>query len=46
MLIVTITVDTAADPLGVKEDLAMLCEKYGDVRSVAVKESRPEQMSF
>lgn len=46
MLIITISVDTAGDAMGVKEDLAMICEKYGDVVKVDVKEVAPQQMSF
>lgn len=30
--------------IGVKEDLAMYCEKFGDVRVVSVTETHPEQL--
>ena len=34
----------AGQAIGVKEDLAMYCEKFGDVRVVSVTETRPEQL--
>lgn len=30
--------------IGIKEDLAMYCERFGDARVVSVTEERPEQM--
>lgn len=30
--------------IGVKEDLAMYCEKFGDVRVVSVTETHPVQL--
>lgn len=45
MLTITIQVDRpAGQAIGVKEDLAMYCERYGDVRVVLVTETGPEQM--
>ena len=34
----------AGQAIGVKEDLAMYCEKFGDVRVVSVTETHPEQL--
>lgn len=30
--------------IGIKEDLAMYCEKFGDARVVSVTETHPEQL--
>lgn len=47
MLTMTIIVQVdrpAGQAIGVKEDLAMYCEKFGDTRVVSVTEIHPEQM--
>lgn len=45
MLTIVLHVDRpAGQAIGVKEDLAMYCEKYGDVRVVSVTETHPEQL--
>lgn len=31
---------------GVKEDIAMFCERFGDTRVISIEEEYPEQMSF
>ena len=51
MLIITIhVIGTAGQAIGIKEQIAMDLEKYGDVRVVSVEEvvseSRYEQMRF
>lgn len=50
MLFITIQVNApAVAAIGIKEDLAMYCERYGDVRVISVQEppSRPmEQMTI
>lgn len=47
MLILTIAVDApAGQALGVKEELAMYLERWGDARVVSVVEKTPEQQSF
>lgn len=47
MLIITITVDApVGQAVGIKEDLAMYVEKYGDTKVVDVKEVLPEQMKL
>lgn len=47
MLVISFQVDAPAGrAIGIKEHLAMLLEKYGDVRCVEVKEIRAEQMSM
>lgn len=47
MLIITVQVDSpAGQAIGVKEDLAMYCEKYGDVRVLSVMETHPEQLKI
>lgn len=44
MLILTIAVDApAGQAIGVKEELAMHLERWGDARVVSVVEKRPEQ---
>lgn len=44
MLTIVAEIDRpAGQAIGVKEDLAMYCEKFGDVRIVSVTESKPEQ---
>lgn len=45
MLIITIHVDApAGQAIGIKEQLAMDLERYGDTRVVSVQEVTPEQM--
>ena len=43
MLIITIHVDSPpGQAIGIKEDLAMYLERYGDARVVSVVEERPD----
>lgn len=43
MLIITIHVDAPpGQAIGIKEDLAMYLERYGDARVVSVVEERPD----
>lgn len=45
MLIITIEVDApAGQAIGIKEQLAMDLERYGNTRVVSVEEVTPEQM--
>lgn len=45
MLTITIKVDApAGQAIGVKEDLTMYLERYGDARVVSIDEDGPEQM--
>lgn len=45
MLIITIQVDApAGQAIGIKEELAMYLEKYGDTRVTNIREILPEQM--
>ncbi len=47
MLTITIQVDRpAGQAIGVKEELAMYCERFGDARVVSVTETCPEQMKI
>ncbi len=47
MLTIIVEVDRpAGQAIGVKEDLAMYCEKLGDARVVSVTETRPEQLKI
>ena len=47
MLIVTMRVDAPYGAAqGVKEALAMTCERFGDTRAISVTEQQPEQLSF
>lgn len=46
MLRVTMLVDTAQDPQGVKEQLAMLLERFGDTRVVSVEELPMRQLGM
>ena len=45
---ITITVEPAPDAelIGIKEDFATYCEKFGDVRNVTVEEVKTEQMKM
>lgn len=45
MLIITIHVDRpAGQAIGIKEQIAMDLERYGDTRIVSVEEIEPKQM--
>ena len=45
MLIITIHVDApVGQAIGIKEQLAMDLERYGDTRVISVEEVKPEQM--
>ena len=47
MLTIVLQIDRpAGQAIGVKEDLAMYCEKFGDTRVVSVTEIFPEQLSI
>ena len=47
MLIITIKVDApAGQAIGIKEDLAMYLERFGDSRVVRVEEVTPQQLSL
>jgi dihydrodipicolinate reductase len=44
MLTITITVDApSGQAIGIKEQIAMELEKFGDVRVVKIEETKPEQ---
>lgn len=45
---ITITVERAPDTeiIGIKEDFATYCEKFGDVKNVTVEEVKTEQMKM
>lgn len=40
------TKNFCGDMCGLKEDLAMYCEKYGDIAFVDVREQIPEQLKI
>lgn len=45
MLIITVRVDAPmGQAIGIKEQIAMDLEKYGDTRVVSVEEIKPEQI--
>lgn len=47
MLLITVAVDApAGQSIGIKEDLAMYLERFGDSRVVDIKEITPQQMSI
>lgn len=47
MLIITIKVNApAGQAIGIKEDLAMYLERFGDSRVVSVEEVMPQQLSL
>ena len=47
MLIITIKVDApAGQAIGIKEDLAMYLERFGDSRVVSVEEVTPQLLSL
>lgn len=46
MLIITVEVNApCGQAIGIKEDLAMYLEQFGDSRVISVEEIKPEQMS-
>jgi len=47
MLIITVTVDAPpGQAIGIKEDLAMYLERFGDVKAVRVDETCPQQLTL
>lgn len=45
MLFITVAVDApAGQAIGIKEDLAMHLEQFGDSKVISVREDLPEQM--
>lgn len=47
MLIITIEVNApAGQAIGIKEDLAMHLERWGDAKVVSIKETEPEQLKI
>ena len=47
MLIITVKVNApAGQAIGIKEDLAMYLEQFGDSQVVSVEEVEPEQISI
>lgn len=47
MLTITIQVNApAGQAIGIKEDLAMYLERFGDARVVAIEEKHPEQLKI
>ena len=47
MLIITVTVDRPmGQAIGIKEQIAMDLEKYGDTKVIRVNEDTPEQMTM
>ncbi len=47
MLIITVHVDApAGQAIGIKEQIAMDLERYGDTKVVSVEEILPEQMEI
>lgn len=47
MMTITIQVDAPlGTAIGVKEDLAMCLEKFGDTRVISIKEDVPEQIAI
>ena len=45
MLFITVMVDApAGQAIGIKEDLAMYLERWGDARVIEIREEVPEQM--
>ena len=46
MLIITVQVNArASQAIGIKEDLAMFLERYGDARVISVEEARKSRWS-
>lgn len=47
MMIITVQVDApTGQAIGIKEDLALYLEKFGDSRVVSIIEKGPEQLSM
>lgn len=47
MLIITVHVDApGGKAIGIKEDLAMYLEQFGDTKIVSIKEENPEQLKI
>ena len=47
MLFITVAVDApAGQSIGIKEDLAMHLEKFGDSKVIDIREDLPEQMKL
>ena len=47
MLKITIIVDApAGQAVGIEEDFAMYCERFGDTQVVSIEEIKPEQMKL
>lgn len=47
MLIITVYVDApGGKAIGIKEDLAMYLEQFGDTKIVSIKEENPEQLKI
>ena len=47
MLIITVHVDApTGQAIGIKEDLALYLEKFGDTRVVSVEEKGPKQLQM
>jgi len=45
MIVITLYVDApAGQAIGIKEDIATFCEKYGDTQVFSIKEIAPKQM--
>lgn len=45
MITITVQIDApAGQAIGIKEDLAMYVEKYGDTKVISVVENEPEQL--
>lgn len=45
MITITVQIDApAGQTIGIKEDLAMYVEKYGDTKVISVVENEPEQL--
>ena len=47
MMVITVQVNAPlGTAIGVKEDLAMYLERFGDTKIVSIKESAPEQITI
>jgi len=47
MLIITVTVDAPpGQAIGIKEDLAMYLERFGDAKVIRVEEKGPQQLTL
>lgn len=46
-LIITVAVDAPTrQAIGIKEDLAMYLERFGDTKVIQVEEKTPQQLTF